>query len=245
MISEMGKLNQLKRSVIGWLYAGRRQVQLEVVDGKATNRYALRESHIISANPQSRSMVKSSPQEVTRLLQEWRRGDRAALEKLTPLVYDELRRLANHYLRGERKDHTLQGTALVHEAYMKMCGYTDINWSNRSHFFGVAAHIMRQILIDHARKHQTDKRGGGKPRIPLEEAAVFSIERATELIALDDALIGLEHVDALKSRLIELRYFAGLQIEEIADVESISVATVRRHLRMAEAWLHRELNHRM
>lgn len=249
MVSEQNKFNHLKRSIAGWLRGGFHKIQgaavaVKVVDLKPANRYALRDSKANPQNPQSKFMVKSSPEDVTQLLQDWRNGDRVALEKLTPLVYNELRRLANHYLRGERQDHTLQGTALVHEAYLKMIGYTDINWANRSHFFGVAARIMRQILIDHARRHQTDKRGGDKQNVPLEEAAVFSTERAAQLLALDDALESLEKVDPLKSRLIELRYFGGLQIEEIVEVEAISVATVRRHLRMAEAWLHRELNKR-
>ena len=189
-------------------------------------------------------MTKSSPHEVTRLLQAWRGGDQEALERLMPLVYDELRKLANYYLRGERQNHTLQGTALVHEAYVKMVGYTDLAWQNRAHFYGVAARLMRQILIDHARKHQAGKRGAGQQEVPLEEAAVFSVERAGDLVALDDALSNLAAVDALKSRLVELRYFGGLTLEEIAEVESVSLATVKRHMRLAEAWLHRELNRR-
>jgi RNA polymerase sigma factor (TIGR02999 family) len=184
----------------------------------------------------------SSPHDVTRLLQDWRNGDKAALEKLTPLVYDELRRLANRYLRNERKDHTLQGTALVHEAYMRMVGYTDLEWQSRAHFFGVAARIMRQILIDHARKHKAERRGGGKQDLSLNEAVVFSAERASSLVALDDALESLAGFDPLKGRIIELRYFGGLSIEEISEVEAVSVSTVKRHMRMAEAWLHRELN---
>jgi RNA polymerase sigma factor (TIGR02999 family) len=158
------------------------------------------------------------------------------------MVYDELRRLASRYLRDERKDHTLQGTALVHEAYMKLVGYTGLEWQNRAHFFGVAARVMRQILIDHARRHRRGKRGGGKQVLSLEEAAVFSPERAASLVALDDALESLATIDPLKSRVIELRYFGGLGIEEIGEVMGVSVATVRRHMRMAEAWLHRELS---
>jgi RNA polymerase sigma factor (TIGR02999 family) len=181
------------------------------------------------------------PQDVTGLLQDWRGGDEAALEKLTRLVYDELRRLANRYLRGERRNHTLQGTALVHEAYMRLVGYTELEWQNRAHFFGVAARIMRQILIDHARKHQSDKRGGGRENLPLDEAAVFSTERPESLVALDDALEALAEVDPQKSRVIELRYFGGLGIEEISEVTGLSISTVRRHMRLAEAWLHREL----
>jgi RNA polymerase sigma factor (TIGR02999 family) len=187
-------------------------------------------------------MVTSSPHDLTRLLQDWRNGDKAALERLTPLVYDELRRLAARYLRAERKDHTLQGTALVHEAYMKMVGIVDLEWQNRAHFYGVAARIMRQILIDHARKHRTGKRGEGKKALPLDEAAIFSAERAESLVALDEALERLALLDPLKSRIIELRYFGGLQVEEIGEVEAVSVSTVRRNMRMAEAWLRRELS---
>jgi RNA polymerase sigma factor (TIGR02999 family) len=187
-------------------------------------------------------MSTPSPHDVTQLLQDWRNGDRNALDRLTPLVYDELRRLANHYLRGERKDHTLQGTALVHEAYMKLVGYTNLEWQSRAHFYGVAARVMRQILIDHARKHQTGKRGGGQQRLPIEEAIIFSAERADDLVALDDALESLATFDSAKSRIIELRYFGGLSIEEIAEVMAISESSVRRHMRMAEAWLHRQLS---
>ena len=212
------------------------------VDLSRANSYALPDSRSGSQNLRSKLMGASSPHDVTRLLQDWRNGDKEALEKLTPLVYDELRRLANRYLRAERKDHTLQGTALVHEAYMKMVGYTELEWQSRAHFFGVAARIMRQILIDHARKHQAGRRGGGKQDLPLEEAVVFSKERSESLVALDDALESLASFDPLKARIIELRYFGGLSIEEISEVEAVSVSTVRRHMRMGEAWLHREMN---
>ena len=179
--------------------------------------------------------------EVTRLLHDWQGGDRAALEKLTPLVYDELRRLASHYLRGERKDHTLQGTALVHEAFIRLVGQSNLELQSRAHFFGVAARLMRQILVDHARKHTAAKRGGGERDLSIEEAAIFSPQRAANLVALDDAMQGLAKFDPRKSRIIELRYFGGLSIEEIGLVESIAVATVRRQMRTAEAWLHREM----
>ena len=213
-----------------------------VVDLSSANGYAHGDSRSDFGSPRNEPMGISSPHDVTQLLEDWRKGDKAALEKLTPLVYDELRRLANRYLRSERKDHTLQGTALVHEAYMKMVGYTDLEWQSRAHFFGVAARIMRQILIDHARRHKADRRGGGKQDLNLEEAAVFSAERARDLVALDDALESLAAFDALKGRIIELRYFGGLSIEEISEVEAVSISTVKRHMRMAEAWLHREIN---
>jgi RNA polymerase sigma factor (TIGR02999 family) len=187
-------------------------------------------------------MSTPSTHEVTRLLQDWRNGDREALDKLAPLIYDELRRLAAHYLRGEREDHTLQGTALVHEAFMRLVGQSDLEWQSRAHFFGVAARLMRQILVDHARKHTADKRGGKAVDLSLEEAAIFSPQRAAELVALDEALEALSTFDPRKSRIIELRYFAGLGIEEIGEVEAMSVSTVRRNLRTAEAWLHGEMS---
>ncbi|HEX8492209.1 MAG TPA: sigma-70 family RNA polymerase sigma factor [Pyrinomonadaceae bacterium] len=189
-------------------------------------------------------MTADLSHEVTRLLHDWQGGDCAALEKLTPLVYDELRRLASHYLRGERKDHTLQGTALVHEAFIRLVGQRDLELQNRAHFFGVAAHLMRQILVDHARKHTAAKRGGGERASSIEAAAVFSPERAANLVALDDALQELTKFDSRKSRIIELRDFGGLSIEEIGEVEGIAVATVRRQMRTAEAWLHREMSAR-
>jgi RNA polymerase sigma-70 factor, ECF subfamily len=235
------KAGRLTRSIARLVRHGFRSGERGLVDLSSASGYALRNSRPDFQNSREETMTTASPDEVTRLLQDWRNGDKAALEKLTPLVYDELRRLANHYLRGERKNHTLQGTALVHEAYMKMVGYTDLEWQSRAHFFGVAARIMRQVLIDHARKHRTDKRGGGKQNLPLDEAVVFSTERADSLVALDDALETLAALDQLKGRIIELRYFGGLNIEEISEVEAISVSTVRRHMRMAEAWLHREM----
>ena len=241
MESDDAKRGWFTRSIAKMIGGGSRARERDVVDFSSLSGYALRNSRQDSQNLRAEIMSTASPHEVTRLLQDWRNGDKAALEKLTPLVYDELRRLANHYLRGERKDHTLQGTALVHEAYMKMVGYDNLEWQSRAHFFGVAARIMRQILIDHARKHRTDKRGAGKQNLALEEAAIFSTERADSLVALDDALEILGTHDPLKSRIIELRYFGGLSIEEISEVEAISVSTVRRHMRMAEAWLDREM----
>ncbi len=187
-------------------------------------------------------MPTRSPADITQLLAAWRNGDRGALDRLTPLVYDELRRLANGYLRGERRNHTLQGTALVNEAYIRLLGHGNQDWQNRAHFFGVAARLMREILVDHARRHNAAKRGSGQRPVSLSEAAIFSVERAAELVALDEALRRLAELDPERSRIVELRYFGGLSIEEIGEVEHISVATVRRRLRMAEAWLHREMN---
>src|ERR1051325_8848033 len=165
MESDDAKRGWFTRSIAKMIGGGSRARERDVVDFSSLSGYALRNSRQDSQNLRAEIMRTASPHEVTRLLQDWRNGDKAALEKLTPLVYDELRRLANHYLRGERKDHTLQGTALVHEAYMKMVGYDNLEWQSRAHFFGVAARIMRQILIDHARKHRTDKRGAGKQNL--------------------------------------------------------------------------------
>jgi RNA polymerase sigma-70 factor, ECF subfamily len=177
--------------------------------------------------------------EVTRLLVEWGNGDRKALDQLTPLVYGTLRRLAASYLQSERRDHTLQPTALVHEAYLRLVDQKNTTWQNRSHFYGVAARLMRQILVDHARQRQATKRAGHK--VSLEEAVSFHHERSRDLVALDDALKALEKIDPRKSKAVELRYFGGLSMEEIAQALDISPITIRRDLRMAEAWLHQEM----
>jgi RNA polymerase sigma-70 factor, ECF subfamily len=179
--------------------------------------------------------------EVTLLLAEWAKGNQNALNDLTPLVYRELCRLAASYLRKERKDHTLRPTALVHEAYLRLVNQKNPNWQNRSHFFGVAARLMRQILVDHARQRQAGKRAGSKDRVSLEEAFSFQQERSRDLVALDNGLNTLEKLDARKCRAVELRYFGGLSMDEIAQVLDVSPVTVRRDLRMAEAWLHHEM----
>ena len=178
--------------------------------------------------------------EVTQLLVDWSNGQREALDRLLPLVYDELRKLADRYLRRERSDHTLQATALVHEAYLKLIDQRSVQWQNRAHFFGVAAQAMRRILVDHARVHNAAKRGSGQ-KISLDEALVVSDERAAELIALDDAMKALEEFDPEKSRLVELRFFGGLSIEETAEVLGISTATVTREWRAAKAWLYQSV----
>lgn len=186
-------------------------------------------------------MSQPSTNGVTQLLLDWSKGDGAALNKLTPLVYDELRRLANSHLARERSDHTLQATALVHEAYIRLVDQTQVEWKNRAQFFGLAAQLMRHILVDHARNHRAAKRGSGEPKLMLDEAAAVYAERGADIVALDEALQALAKIDPRKSRVIELRYFGGLKEEETAEVVGISVATVRRDLRMAEAWLHREM----
>jgi RNA polymerase sigma-70 factor, ECF subfamily len=176
---------------------------------------------------------------VTQLLVQWANGDKEALDDLTPLVYKELRKLAASHLRRERKSHTLQPTALVHEAYLRLVDQKKPNWQNRSHFFGVAARLMRQILVDHARKRQADKRAVNE--VSMEEAVSFETRRAGNLLALDASLGTLEKVDPRKCRAVELRYFGGLSMEEIATTLEVSAVTVRRDLRMAEAWLHRDM----
>jgi RNA polymerase sigma factor (TIGR02999 family) len=177
--------------------------------------------------------------EVTLLLGEWANGSQQTLDRLTPLVYEELRRLAAAYLRHERPDHTLQPTALVHEAYLRLVDQQNPNWQNRSHFYGVVAHLMRQILVDHARRRRAGKRAGRK--VSLEETVRFSNERSAELVALDDALNALENLDPRKCKAIELRYFGGFSMEETAQALDVSPRTIRRDVRMAETWLSREM----
>jgi RNA polymerase sigma-70 factor (ECF subfamily) len=169
-------------------------------------------------------------------------GDRAVLDGLLPLIYDELRSLASKYLRRERPGHTLQPTALVHEAYMRLVDQTQVRWQNRAHFFGVAAQMMRRILVDHARGHSAEKRGGEFHKLSLDEnIEVPGGDRDINLVALDDALNRLDEIDPQKSKIVELRFFGGLSVEETAEVLSVSVPTVKRHWRMAKAWLHGEI----
>jgi RNA polymerase sigma factor (TIGR02999 family) len=179
---------------------------------------------------------------VTRLLVEWKSGNKEALDLLTPLVYNELRRLADHYLRDERSAATLQPTALVHEAYLRLIAQSLPDWESRSHFFGVAAHLMRQVLVDHARKRRSAKRGSGAEKVSIEEVVSFAPGRGRDIEALDDALSALADIDPRKAKVIELRFFGGFSIDETAQALSISVATVGREQRMAEAWLHREVS---
>lgn len=186
-------------------------------------------------------MATTPTGEVTQLLLDWGGGDRAALDKLVPAVYQELRRLARHYMRGERAGHTLQTSALVNEAYMRLVDYKNARWQNRAHFFAVAAQAMRRILVDHARANRAAKRGAGGQKVSLDEAAVLSDERAEELIALDDALTKLEQLDERKSRIVEMRYIGGLSVEEVAEVLGVSPRTVEREWRSAKAWLHRAI----
>jgi RNA polymerase sigma-70 factor, ECF subfamily len=178
--------------------------------------------------------------QVSRLLRAWGNGDRAALDRLTPIVYDELRRLARRYMRGERPGHSLQTTALVNEAYMRLVDYKGMQWQNRAHFFAVSAQLMRRILVEHARRHNL-KRGGSVQHVSLDETAIVGGERAADLAALDDALDALARLDARKAQVVELRFFGGLSVEETAEVLKVSSVTVMRDRSTAKAWLYREL----
>ncbi len=182
------------------------------------------------------------PQEITQLLLNWSKGDQAALDQLIPLVYPELRKLARRYMGRESPEHTLQTSALINEAYLRLVDQQAVEWNDRAHFFAVAAQVMRHILIDHARSHLYGKRGAGAQHIPLDEVAVVSQERATELVALDDALTSLAKIDKRKGKIIEMRFFGGLSVDETAEVMNVSPVTVMREWRAAKAWLHREVS---
>src|SRR5436309_3901087 len=183
-----------------------------------------------------------SQQRVTELLAEWSHGDNAALAELTPLVYEELRRLAHHFMEGQRPDHTLQTTALVDEAYLRLADQTSPSWQNRAHFFAVAARAMRQILVNYAKSSRAQKRGGGALKVELEEAAIVSPEQSKEIVDLHEALERLAALDSRKARVVELKYFGGLNYDEMAEVLKISRVTVRRDWEFAKVWLYTELH---
>jgi RNA polymerase sigma factor (TIGR02999 family) len=186
--------------------------------------------------------MEPSPTDVTLMLKELGTGNQDMLDKLVPVLYDELRRLAAYYLRQERSNHTLQATALVHEAYLRLVDQREVEWKNRNHFFGVAAQLMRRILLDYARKHEAVKRGGGSvPKISLDDAVILCEDNAAELVGLDRLLTRLTSVDPQQGRVVELRFFGGLSVEETAELMEISPATVKRDWAMAKAWLAREL----
>jgi RNA polymerase sigma-70 factor, ECF subfamily len=185
--------------------------------------------------------VRKSSKDVTHLLWDWHQGDQAALDRLMPVVYEELRRLGASWLRRERPGHTLQPTALIHEAYLRLIDRDLPQWESRTHFFGIASRLMRQILVQHARRRETAKRGGEQQKVSLDEVLVYAPERASQLVALDEALNGLAAMDERKCRIVEMRYFDGLTTEEIAQEMGMSVATVGREVRIAEAWLNREM----
>jgi RNA polymerase sigma factor (TIGR02999 family) len=182
-----------------------------------------------------------SPQHVTQLLNDWSGGDQSARDKLMPLVYDELHRLAHRYMKRESPGHTLQTSALVNEAFVKLVDQRNVHWQNRAHFFGIAAQMMRRILVDYARSRSTAKRGGGAAQISLDESLIVSDERNAEIVNVHEALERLAEFDARKSQIVELRFFGGLSIEETAEVLGVSPGTVMRDWTLAKAWLHREL----
>jgi RNA polymerase sigma factor (TIGR02999 family) len=184
----------------------------------------------------------ASPHRVIQLLGQWSRGDNAALAELTPLVYEELRRIAHHFMEGQRSDHTLQTTALVNEAYLRLADQTNPNWQSRAHFFAVAARAMRQIVVDYARSYQSQKRGGGALKVELDEAAIVSPEQSKEIVDLHEALERLATLDARKAQVVELKYFGGLNYDEMAEVLKISRVTVRRDWEFAKLWLYTELH---
>jgi RNA polymerase sigma factor (TIGR02999 family) len=184
-----------------------------------------------------------SPSEITDLLVCWGDGDRAALERLLPLVERELHRLAHAYMRREHLDHTLQTTALINETFLRLIDQSRVRWQNRAHFYGIAAQLMRRVLLNHARDKKRDKRGGGAWKVSLSEADAMSDERSVELLALDEALQRLSAIDPRKSLVVELRYFGGLSVKETAEVLKVSPVTVARDWDMAKAWLARELDH--
>jgi RNA polymerase sigma factor (TIGR02999 family) len=194
-----------------------------------------------STLPEDDEAQKPPIGEISGLLRAWGDGDRGALDQLTPIVYDELRRLASHYMRGERPGHSLQATALVNEAYMRLVDYKGMQWQNRAHFFAVSAQLMRRILVDHARRHNM-KRGGGVQHVSLDETAIVGGDRAADLVALDDALEALARLDSRKVQVVELRFFGGLSVEETAEVLKVSSVTVMRDWSTAKAWLYRELS---
>ncbi len=188
--------------------------------------------------------MTASQHEVTELLRRWRSGDEEALDMLTPLVYDELHRLAHRHLNRERPDHTLQTTALVNEAYLRLVEQSDVDWESRAHFFAVSAQVMRHILVDYARRHAAAKRGGEFQKVTLDGEAIVSRERAAELVALDEAMQALHEIHPRRSKVVELRYFGGLNNKDASEVLKVSETTIERDWRFAKAWLYRELQPR-
>jgi len=191
--------------------------------------------------PDEKPLNEPAPQEITKLLKDWSDGDSTALDRLIPMVYDELHRLAHQHMRHERADHVLQTSALINEAYLRLADQSAVTIANRAHFFGIAARLMRQILVDEARKRNSAKRGGGAIQVSLAEATTVAQEQAANVVALDDALKSLERIDARQGEIVELRFFGGLSIEEAADVLKVSPGTVMRDWTFARAWLRNEM----
>lgn len=201
------------------------------------------DSVVLSYNRRKRYMSNEQAHEVTEILQQWREGDESAGKRLFPMVYDELKRQARTYLRRERPSHTLQPTALVHEAYLKLVDQTALPASNRIHFFGIASKIMRQILVDHARRHNAEKRGGAAKRFSIEDLDILPGQSAADILELDAALEKLKEIDERKSSVVDMRFFGGLKEKEIAEVLGVTEKTVRRDWQFAKVWLYRELSH--
>ncbi len=187
-------------------------------------------------------METGGQKNISLILKDWSSGRREAVDELMPVIYDELKKIAAQYLRKERPEHTLQPTELAHEAYLKLIDISNVNWQDRAHFFAVSAQVIRRILVDHARAKATDKRGGAAERIVFDEAVSFSEEQDTDLLALDEALKELAKFDDQQSRIVEMRFFGGLTIEETAEVLKISPATIKREWTLAKAWLHKTLS---
>lgn len=187
-------------------------------------------------------MSRGETHKVSQLLVQWSNGDQTALDNLMPIVYDELHQMAKRYMKRQDSDHTMQTTELIHEAYLKLAGNKETEWKNRAHFFGVAAQVMRHILVDHARSKNSQRRGGDKQRITLAENQFVSNERADEIVALDDALTRLAELDERKSRVVEMKFFAGLNFEEIAEVLQMSIITIKRDWSFARNWLSKEIS---
>ena len=202
------------------------------------NRKCPRYSPVRFVNPM---LAPATRQQVTQVLVDWSKGDRDAPQRLMPLVYDELRQLARDYLNRERAGHTLQATGLVHEAYLRLVDQTTATWQSRAHFFGVAARVMRRVLVDHARQHGAQKRGGSLEKVEFDEALAPAHEKSVDLLALDEALQELTQLDPRQSQIVELRFFGGMTAEEIAELLDVSPRTVKRDWRIAKAWLKREL----
>jgi RNA polymerase sigma-70 factor (ECF subfamily) len=216
--------------ILGWDFVGEKPLHAELFNIQAVNLFS-----------QHCQVMAALTHEITELLLSWSNGDKTALEELTPLVYPELHRLAKRYMQRERSAHTLQTSALINEAYLRIVDQEKVEWHDRAHFFSVAAQVMRHILIDYARSHTRAKRGAGATHVPLTETATVTRERAAEFVALDDALNRLARIDSRKSQIVELKFFGGLTMDEIAEVMKLSTITIKREWRSARAWLHLEI----
>jgi RNA polymerase sigma factor (TIGR02999 family) len=229
------------KTVMDGKYSGRRgPVWYVRYDGRRTySRTHIKKVLAFVSDPRARM---PPPEQITELLQSWSHGDRAAIQRLVPLVYDELHRLAQRYMSDERPGHTLQTTALVNEAYLRLVDSAHASWENRTHFFGVCAQVMRRILVDWARSRQALKRGGDVPALDLDEALAAAKQPGTDLVAVDDALNSLAAVDARKGQVVEMRFFGGLSVKETAEVLRVSPETVQRDWKLAKSWLRREMS---